>query len=228
MTPAKLFPAALLLMTTASASAQDWIDTDEADNLMTYGLRIGFNTSNATIADKSAVSTLDAWGTGFDLGAVVNLNLNNAISLQPGFFFQSRSHNYSYILPWPSSSEISYPNAHEYGHTRHTAFQLPIMGVFKTHPNENMVWSLEFGPYFNFGLGGSDKGTQEWGEQTRTYSDGYFDNRKKFDFGFKMGTGIQIFDHYYLGIHYQAGACSVWKYTGGKNKAWTFTLGYDF
>lgn len=219
--------AAMLLLASATSTAQEWIDTYEADELMTYGVRLGFNTSNATRSTKGAISSLDSWGTGFDVGAVVSLNFNNAVSLQPGFFFQSRSHNYSYIMPWPSVTD-NMPNVHEYGHTRYTSFQMPVMGVLKLRPAENLVWSLECGPYLNFGLGGSDKGTQDAGEQSRKYSDGYFDHRKKFDFGFKMGSGIQFLDHYYIGIHYEAGCCSVWKYYGGKNKAWTFTLGYDF
>ena len=114
------------------------------------------------------------------------------------------------------------PNVHEYGHTLSRSFQVPVMGIFKINPMENLVWSIEFGPYFNFGLSGSDKGTQEIGTALREYSDGYFDT------GFKMGTGLQVFDHYYLGIHYEAGACKVWKHYNGHNKAWSFTLGYNF
>lgn len=44
-----------------------------------------------------------------------------------------------------------------------------------------------------------------------------------------MGTGIQVLDHYYLGVHYEAGCTKVWKHSlAGRNKAWTFTIGYDF
>ena len=217
--------ALLCLCGTTTLSAQEWVDTSEPDNLLSYGVRVGFNTSNATRTGKGSIANLDSWGTGFDAGAVVNLNFNNSVSLQPGFFFQIRSHIYSYVINHP---EEGMPNAHEYGHTLCRSFQVPIMGIFKLHPSESMVWSIEFGPYLNFGLSGSDKGTQEIGLESREYSDGYYDNRKKFDFGFKMGTGLQIFGHYYLGIHYECGACDVWKYYDGRNKAWTFTLGYDF
>ena len=195
----QLATSLICLVAVSAASAQEWVDTGEADDLLSYGVRVGFNTSNATRTKNGSVANLDAWGTGFNAGVVVNLNINNALSLQPGFFFQSRSHDYSYVLDYP---EEAMPNVQEKG---------------------NRVR-----PYFNFGLSGSDKGTQEIGTALREYSDGYFDNRKKFDFGFKMGTGLQVFDHYYLGIHYEAGACKVWKHYNGHNKAWSFTLGYNF
>lgn len=216
----------LALCATGPATAQDWIDTSEPDNLLTYGVRVGFNTSNATRGGGDSRANLDAWGTGFDAGAVVSLNFNNSVSVQPGFFFQSRSHNYSYVIP--QTADGTAPNIHEYGHTLCRSFQVPVMGIFSMHPSESLKWSIEFGPYFNFGLTGSDKGTQEVGLASRDYSDGYYDHRKKFDFGFKMGSSLTVLDHYYLGIHYECGACSVWNNADGRNKAWTFTIGYDF
>ncbi len=219
--------AAIAALTAATAPAQEWIDTSTADNFMTLGARIGFNTSNATRDKEPALTNLDSWGTGFDAGVVVSLNFLNCVSVQPGFFFESRSHNYSYIAP--SGSTVLPFNVHEYGHTRHTTFKVPVMGQFVTNPAEGLRWSFDFGPCFTFGLGGSDKGTYEIGGESRHYSDGYFDNRHKFDFSLKMGTGIQVLDHYYLGVHYEAGCTKVWKHSlAGRNKAWTFTIGYDF
>lgn len=223
-TLSRIFIAALsCLCAVGSAGAQEWIDTDEASDFLSFGVRTGFNTANATRGGKETRANLDAWGTGFNAGVVINLNFNNAVSVQPGFFFQSRSHNYSYVTTQEGSA-----NVHEYGHTLSRSFQVPVMGIFNMHPTDNIKWSLEFGPYFNFGFSGSDKGTMEVGLVSRDYKDGYFDNRKKFDFGFKMGSGITILEHYYLGIHYECGACEVWKNGGGRNKAWSFSVGYDF
>lgn len=219
----KLLAAALLgVCGISTASAQDWVDTSEADNLLSYGVRLGFNTSNASRNGEQFKSKFESWGTGFDAGVVVNLNFNNSVSIQPGFFFQSRSHDYSFVYKHPEEGVV------EYGHTLCRSFQVPVMGIFTMHPSDNLKWNIEFGHYFNFGLSGSDKGTQQVGFEEQKYSDGYYDDRKKFDFGFKMGTGVQMYQHYYLGVHYECGACSVWKHAGGHNKAWTFTLGYDF
>lgn len=224
----KTLTASLLLASVAgTASAQEWIDTSSADNLISFGARLGFNTANATRSSKGALCNLDSWGTGFDAGFVVNLNFMECLALQPGFFFESRSHNYSYVRP--SGSDLIQYNIHEYGHTRNTAFHVPVMVVFSIDPMENLRWSFEMGPSFNFGLGGSDKGTMEIGTEIKKYNDGYYDGRHKFDFSIKMGTGVQLFDSYYLGIHYDAGCSKVWKDgKSGRNKAWTFTIGYNF
>ena len=83
--------AAIAAITAATAPAQEWIDTSTADNFMTLGARIGFNTSNATRDKEPALTNLDSWGTGFDAGVVVSLNFLNCVSVQPGFFFESRT-----------------------------------------------------------------------------------------------------------------------------------------
>ena len=223
MNTRKYIAAALLAAATLSAPAQEWIDTSDSDSFLTFGARVGFNTANATRGGEGTKANLDSWGTGFNAGVIASINFNKAVSVQPGFFFQSRSHNYSYVTPVPDQ-----PNMHEYGHTLYRTFQVPIMGVFTLHPGENLAWSFEFGPYFQFGLSGSDKGTYEVALTERAYKDGYFDHRKKFDFGFKFGTGVTVLEHYYLGLHYEAGTCSVWEDYGGRNKAWSFTVGYNF
>ena len=140
--------AAIAAITAATAPAQEWIDTSTADNFMTLGARIGFNTSNATRDKEPALTNLDSWGTGFDAGVVVSLNFLNCVSVQPGFFFESRSHNYSYIAP--SGSTVLPFNVHEYGHTRHTTFKVPVMGQFVTNPAEGLRWSFDFGPCFTY------------------------------------------------------------------------------
>lgn len=222
-----LIGALTLAACATPASAQEWLDTYEADSFLTFGVRAGFNTSNATRSNEAATCNLDSWGTGFDAGVTVNLNFLNCVAVQPGFFFESRSHNYSYVEPSGSSAEKF--NIHEYGHTRNTTFKIPVMGVFTLTPSEGIRWSFEFGPCFTFGLGGSDKGTYEVGSESRRYSDGYYDNRHKFDFSLKMGSGVKILEHYYLGIHYEAGCTKVWDNSlSGRNKAWVFTVGYDF
>ena len=67
-------------------------------------------------------------------------------------------------------------------------------------------------------------------EYEYNFDDGYYDNRHKFEVGLKMGTGLNIFKHYYVGVHYVAGLRDVYKVKGfgGRNKTWSFVLGYDF
>lgn len=215
--------AVLLLSGMIPAGAQELIDFSAPDRLISYGVRVGFNVSNQTSPDKAL--NLDSWGTGFMAGAVVDLNFRDFFALQPGFFFECRSHDYSYITGVSGASEQS-----EYGHTRGYWFTVPLLAQFRINPAYRLRVSFDAGPMFAFGIGGSDKGTFQYEELRLSYDNGYFNSRRKFNFGFKFGVGARYADHYYLGVHYEAGTGDVYKndIPGGNHKAWTFTLGYDF
>lgn len=213
-----------------TATASDFFNTGEYEgSFLTVGARVGFNTSN--MADDSFGKTfnLDSWGTGFDAGVIVDLHLRDWISVQPGFFFQSRSNNFSYVY---DKTIFPNPGAHIYanGHTRRTLFKIPIMASVHFHPAECLVWNVDIGPVLNYGIGGH----RWYYDPTETpapkeYEIGYYDDFNRFMLGLKMGTGFLLMDHYYLGIHYEAGLRSARKYSaGGHDKAWTFTIGYDF
>lgn len=205
----------------SSAHAADFFDTSEAATPFGLGVRVGLNASNQTRSSDNMISTLDGWGTGFNAGAVFDINFRNYLTIQPGFFFESRSNNYTYIYNYDGSNGIT-----EFGHTRHYSFKVPILASVRFNPADNVRLHLDWGPYVSFGFGGSDKGSRIGGYE---YDDGYFDNRNKFDFGFKMGVGLLFMNHYYVGAHYEAGALDVWKGDlGGRHKAWIFTIGYDF
>ena len=80
--------AILSLCTLFSASAQEFFDTGEPEEVFELGARLGINTSNSvTKKDFAPVYNHCSWGTGFDAGIVANLNILNYISVQPGFFF---------------------------------------------------------------------------------------------------------------------------------------------
>ena len=223
----KLLAASLLLIGTATASAQEFFDTSAPDKLVDFGVRVGVNTSNQTSPSEGKITSLDGWGTGFDAGAVVDLNIRDFLTLQPGFFFESRSHNFSYIYMPQNLQDLDVVT---YGHTRSTWFKVPLLVSVRLNPAQSLRWSLEAGPVFGFGLGGSDKTNR----YVPTYgwihtSEGYYDIRKKWSFGWKLGTTFRYADHYLVGIHYEAGSSSVYKDpSGGRHKAWVFSIGYDF
>lgn len=220
---------ALLAASQSPCSAQEFFDTSAPENLIGYGVRLGINTSNQTSPSAGKNLNLDSWGTGFTAGAVVELNFRDFFALQPGVFFESRSHNYSYVTEdsdTPARLDIS-----NYGHTRSTWLKIPLMASVRFNPAASLRWSVDAGPVFGFGLGGSDKGTFSTAETgPLRYRNGYFDDiRKKWSFALRFGTTLRYADHYLLGIHYEAGTSSVYKnIKGGHHKAWTFTLGYDF
>ena len=81
----------------SNAKANDFLSSEVPDELFNIGVRIGLNTSNRTFnKDFFRSWNTNSWGTGIDAGVVVNLNMRDFFALQPGFFFESRSGNYSY------------------------------------------------------------------------------------------------------------------------------------
>lgn len=224
----KTLATAAALMLSLQAGASDFIDTGQYEGpLLSVGVRVGINTSNMSDTEAGKSFSLDAWGTGFDAGVVADLHLRDFFSLQPGLFFESRSGSFSYfpepLMPAPNPTE-------QYGHSRHTLLKVPVTFQLRMHPAEQLVWSADLGPVFNFGLGG-----HRWyklpSEQAPSpeYRTNYYDEFNRFMMGMKFGTGLQIASHYYVGVHYECSLRSARKASmGGHDKAWTFTLGYDF
>lgn len=225
----KLLALAILFVPT-SIKAQDFFDTSDSERFFTLGARVGFNTSNRSFPDAGFNNKIfNAWGLGFNAGVVANINLKNYLTVQPGFFFESRSSNMINIVEYrplfSNNEETYYAKLHQ----RAYYFTVPVMGVVHFNISDDVRWNVEFGPYLQFRL--KETGAQKDavlfnGPSVANIS---YAQSRGFDFGFKMGTGIEILRHYYVGVHYLAGVCRAWKYpAGGKNKSWMFTIGYDF
>lgn len=237
MNAIKSILATLLCTIAISAPAQELINTDEYNGpLITFGARTGFNISNMTDTDYGKEYSLDSWGTGFDAGIVADIRLRDFFSIQPGFFFQSRSSNFSYIFTPDQSGNYIRPYDPElnqylnmYGHQRHTMFKIPILFSLKLHPAQQIVWNADIGPTFNFGLGGHRWYSDPDKNPGHEYRQNYYDTMNRFMMGLKFGIGTQMLDHYYFGLHYECGLRSARKNSfGGHDKAWTITFGYDF
>lgn len=213
-----------------SAQSQPFFDTSDAANFFNLSARIGFNTSNRTVPPSNvSYYNHESWGTGFNAGVLANLNFKEYLTLQPGLFFESRSGNYATASDY---EDLFNPLDVRYvlGHWRAYYFTIPVMGVVKFNLADNVKVSGEFGPYLQFQLKESGKGLEYFefipleGHYTH-----YMADWKKFDVGFKMGVGLQLYQHYYVGVHYLAGMCHAWsRPSGGHNKSWMFTIGYNF
>lgn len=228
----KILIATLLSLGAMTSSASDLIDTEPADKLFNIGVRIGVNSSNRTFpGEKFSAWNVNSWGTGFDAGVVVNLNMRQFFTLQPGIFFQSRSGHYSF-----SEAYVNSKNEDDYltqlGRIRTYNLMVPIMASFRINVADNLKWMFEAGPYVQFKLHASDSNKIQVIDQPTSSSSLTWEYAKSnfTDWGFKLGSGLLVNDHYSFSIHYLAGMGNVWKspVEGGKNKAWTFTLGYDF
>lgn len=212
--------------------AQEFFDTDIARKFFSLGARVGFNTSNRSFPTGDFVNhTFTNWGIGFNAGVVANLNLREYISLQPGFFYSTRSADLINIaeytaLPIYGGGQRTY---YEKNHLLGYYFNIPIMGIMKFNLAENIKWNVEFGPYLEFAL--KQKGFDNvilLYRPNKNFAH-YSAKQNSFDFGFKLGSGLTFYKKYYVGFHYLAGVCHAWHDpAGGKNKSWQFSVGYEF
>lgn len=224
-----------------SASAADFFDTSKSDRLLTIGARIGVNTAVRTIGnDVFSKWNKNYWGTGFELGATADIHFRDYLSVQPGVFFQTRSGDHAYVsdvwgdAPYfdDATQSVQMGRAKtEYvqiGHSFRSVINMPVLCRFHFNVTDQLRWSVDAGPYVSWIVGSNDDKTVYWpGDDVvnRTTM-----KPSSFDFGFKLGTGLTLKEHYYFGIHYMGGFVDAWKQKAisGSNMAWTFTLGYDF
>lgn len=227
------FLAIISLMCSPKMMAQEFFDTSDAPQFITFGGRIGFNTSNRTFpVGNYSNFVMTSWGTGFNLGAQANFNFKEYLSVQPGLFFESRSSNLINIVDYYQGSMTGNPLTHyEIDHLRAYYFTIPVMGIVKFNLAKHIKWLVEFGPYLQICLKetGQNNVVMLYRVPTNVVYDQFTADQNGVDFGFKMGSGLKFFDHYYIGFHYLEGVCNAWKMpSGGRNKSWMFTVGYDF
>ena len=211
-------------MSGGTASAADFLPTEPAEKTLGIGVRAGFNTANSTIGSKYTAEKIEGWGTGFDAGIVVDIQFREWFAIQPGIFYESRSNKYTYI--WHNG--IAQASGLAIGHSLDYSINIPVLFSARFNITDNLQWSVDIGPYFSFGIGKHDKGEYAEGTVSYNYDNGYYKHRNRFQSGLKFGTGLEFMKHYYIGVHYMAGMRDVYKDYGGRNKAWSFMLGYNF
>lgn len=219
----------------SGAVAADFFSTEQSEKFITFGARLGVNTTNRTISDNAfpGFYNNESWGTGFDIGAVANLNFRDYLSLQPGFFFESRSSRYTIIGPL-GLADGTVADAALAGKNNTYNFTIPVMAVIKFNITDNIRWNVEAGPYVSFVLDSKHSSRRVIGSAEPFFNS----DAATVDFGFKLGTGFRFMDHYYIAAHYMAGCIDAWKDLelsnarsqnyGGVTKGWVFSIGYDF
>lgn len=222
-------------------NAADFFSTDVSPDFMTFGARIGVNTSNRVIDKKSMplVYNHQNWGTGFDLGVVANFNFRDYLTLQPGLFFESRNGSYTFMgQGYQIDADGSYSQVAQAGDRHSFNFTVPVMAVIGFNVTDDVRWTVEAGPYLAFVLSSKLKNKSLISPSDDAAQSIFASKPASFDFGFKLGTGIKVLQHYYIGAHYMAGCIDAWKNHklpdnrhinyGGVTKGWVFTLGYNF
>lgn len=202
-----------------------------------------------TINDYNAYNNC-GWGTGFELGVAADLNIKNYLSIQPGFFFKSRSNSYN--LASNLGSDVLYPYSgamfFQAGKLNSYHFTIPIMARFHFNVTDDLIWNVEAGPYVSLGLSSKLKNKVCYlslqdanlnANEAINIPDGveFKQHVSGTNFGLKMGTGITVLRRYVFSVAYQAGISKPWKEIkfenmkynyGGRSKLWSFTVGYIF
>lgn len=219
----KLLLTAILAATTAIATL--------ASPPFSLGARVGFNSSNFAEARSALSLNQPQWKKGFIAGIEMDIPLLMGFHLAPGFYFDHRNNDYSAVSG----------NVQTFGSVSSSWFQFQLMASYHISPLSFTTVCFDFGPYLAYGFGGSDKFQQvtfdsllpavasaKFSTSTFGHDGSYF----RTDWGFKMGVGLLLARHYYLGAHYVAGArnLSIHKSAidNSKSRSWEFTLGYNF
>ncbi len=224
----------MLVLGIPSVKAQDFFDTSAPDDLMNLGVRLGVNTSNRNLnKDVFDVWNNNSWGTGVDVGIVADINFRNWFTIQPGFFFESRSGKYCYVNTYGYAEDQARILMTQFGKDRSYSFLIPILACARFNVSSDIRWSVEFGPYYQLVLKNKINGDFSVPDYRTPdgLPSGYLPvNSTKGDFGFKMGSTLEFLHHYLIGVHYEAGVLRPWKdgNLGGHRKAWVFSIGYNF
>ena len=233
-----------------AVKADDFMDKGASRSFIEFGVRLGINSSTQKINHKDIYSdtqrAFTEWKTGFEVGAVIDLNIRDYFALQPGFFFQNKSYDYTVL----SANFGNGTMEQMLGHTRFYYFQIPVRASLRFNLSHDFRWHIDFGPYFAFGLGGDNEmevfkayinegngmiERKNYKEKFFGDGDGNIVGMKTFDWGAKLGTAFTFKRHYSLGIHYNWGFKNIansnikhLKKASAYNREWVVSLGYNF
>ena len=138
---------------------------------------------------------------GLHLGAVYNIELADAISLQPGVFYVQRN--------WKTKEGDIKVHSHH--------IEVPVVLKYNLEVASDIKIDPHAGPYFGFGFAGKSK-DEIMGEKVKVFNkDGM--NVANFDMGIQLGVGASFRDAAYVGIDYEIGFHEFGKkpYTGHNN-----------
>ena len=174
---------------------------------VSYGVRAGANFSNVTFSGDGESESEDS-RFGFNIGASLELPIKGGFGLETGLYYTSKGCKHSY----ESGSESTY--AMDY-------LQVPLMAQYKFGVAPVADVKVFAGPFVAYGIGGGSTFKDDDGKETDGDSVFGDDGYKRFDFGLRIGAGVDLAKNYYVGIGYDLGLMDI-------DRSGEFGMGDDF
>ena len=133
---------------------------------------------------------------GLHLGLVYNLELADALSLQPGVFYVQRN--------WKTDNDVFKEDYKIHSHH----IEVPIVLKYNLELTSDIKIDPHVGPYFGFGFAGKSKDEIPfYGKKMRVFKDkeDWDMGVANFDMGIQMGVGATFYDAAYVGFDFEIG-----------------------
>lgn len=234
----------------ATAQSKSFIDTSRPDEIVTFGVRAGLNSSglsnNYIAMQPEMIQNNFYWRMGAQIGGVADLHIRNFFALQTGLMWENRSYDCALMA---ANSSDDYMGS-MFVNAKFNYLHFPVMLSFRFNLLKDLIWQFDLGGYYAYGVCGKKKqyayyayGESEGElifEKNITKTDYFGADSKDFlavwrsDIGLKIGTGLTVFNHYFIGVYYQRSLKNIAKQSEGsapvkiRNCTWNVSLGYNF
>jgi len=208
-----IMSVAILFATISTASAQDGIK---------FGVKAGVNFAKMAVSgDEEEDAGLKAL-TSFQIGALVDLPVSSAFSVQPGLTLSGKGSKATY-------SEEDYDAKWT---TNIMYLEIPVNAVYKISS-----FYVGAGPYAAFAISGKDKWTESYegesesGDEKLTFGSGEDADYKRGDFGINILAGYQLNSGINIGVNYGLGLSNINPGSSDyktKNRVFAVTVGFLF
>lgn len=205
----------------ASSSSSSFFSTESVDGGVRWGIRAGVNFANSSFSSGNYSVTPDS-RTAFHVGVVADFPLMESLYIQSGLFFQNKG--------CKIKGEDEYDETTTY---KPMYLEIPILASYRYNFNDATQLQVNFGPYFDYGIGGKIKYESD-GDSDEEDIFGDDGMLKRFNCGLQVGAGVTFASHIYLGVSYQFGLTNIYNDEDDdsdfsiKDKNWMISLGYNF
>lgn len=213
--------AAVGLVTQAAPPDRPFFDTGAAPKLIEPSVHLTGGGSTVFHNYKSAFREIESINTnmGFlgGIGARATFGIRGFLGLTTELNFQVRNYNIDMSVVGSQESTMSAV----FINSRQWQVSIPVLITLRFNVAHSVVWNVDFGPYYSYGIGGHQKQSifvgkinslgQLVGEQISIKSPYYnseatFQNSfRRSDWGVHLGTSLSLGPHMMVGARIQAG-----------------------